>query len=178
MLRLCSRLKAPAKLLSGLAPVRAVTRCADCSTAASAPDACSWNNHQTYYRCTYPSQYATANHISHPRAVYLREVDILPNLDAWLAKTLDPAHLPATLDDLASAQQREEAPEALRDQIRDCSRQLAKYRAALDADGDPAVVGPWITETQARKLAAESRLRSLDSTQTARRVTREESAHS
>ncbi len=38
-------------------------------------------------------------------------------------------------------------------------RQLTQYRAALDAGSDPAVVGPWITETQARKLAAEARLR-------------------
>ena len=31
--------------------------------------------------------------------------------------------------------------------------------AALDSEADPAVVGQWITETQARKLAADARLR-------------------
>lgn len=44
----------------------------------------SWNNDQTYYRCTYPSQYALANQVHHPRAVYLREAEVLPELDAWL----------------------------------------------------------------------------------------------
>ena len=35
-------------------------------------------------------------------------------------------------------------------------RQLWSYRATLDAGGDPAVVSQWITETQAKKLAAEA----------------------
>ena len=43
----------------------------------------------------------------------------------------------------------------------------AKYRAALDAGSDPAVVGPWIAETQARKLAAEARLRAQPGTRPA-----------
>ncbi len=38
-------------------------------------------------------------------------------------------------------------------------RKLLSYRAALDAGGDPAVVGQWITETQAKKRATETRLR-------------------
>jgi len=37
--------------------------------------------------------------------------------------------------------------------------QLAQYRAALDGGGDPAVIGVWISETQAKKLAADARLR-------------------
>ena len=37
-------------------------------------------------------------------------------------------------------------------------RQLCSYRAALDAGGNPAVVSQWITENQAKKLAAEARL--------------------
>jgi len=32
------------------------------------------------------------------------------------------------------------------------ARQTSQYRAALDGVGDPAILGPWITETQARKL--------------------------
>jgi hypothetical protein len=54
--------------------------------------------------------------IRHPCAVYLREIEVVPEL-------------------------------------------TPQYRAALDAGTDPAVVGQWITETQARKLALETRLR-------------------
>jgi site-specific DNA recombinase len=114
--------------------------------------------------------------ISHPRTVYLRETEILPELDHWLTRTLDPAHLPATLDDLAAAQINQPAPEtaALIEEISGYARQLAQYRAALDQGGDPAVLGPWITETQARKLAAEARLRAVQGTSAApRRMTKE-----
>jgi len=70
------------------------------------------------------------------------------------------------------------SPEAvsLRDEIAQCERQLAQYRAALDAGGDPAIVGQWITETQARKLAAGARLRAQTSAAGAaqRRMSRED----
>jgi len=91
-----------------------------------------------------------------PRAVYLREAEILPELDSWLATSLDPARLPATIETLAASQDdaipRERV--SLREQIGSCDQKLAQYRAALDSGADPAVVGQWITETQARKLAA------------------------
>jgi hypothetical protein len=37
--------------------------------------------------------------------------------------------------------------------------EFAAYHAALDVGSDPAVIGSWITETQARKLAAQARQR-------------------
>jgi site-specific DNA recombinase len=135
----------------------------------------SWNNDQSYYRCTYPSEYARTNHIQHPRAVYLREADIVPELDVWLGSAFDPAHLPGTLDALAAAQVPEISPEtaSLRDEIAQYDRQLGRYRATLDSGGDPAVVGQWITETQARKLTAEIRLRAATGI-APQRMTREE----
>jgi site-specific DNA recombinase len=138
----------------------------------------SWNNNQTYYRCTFPTEYALANQIHHPRTVYLREAEILPELDTWLTQTLNPRHLPATLDALSTAQAIEPAPEetALREEIATCERQLAQYRAALDNNGDATVVGGWITETQARKLTAETRLRAHTTSPAPRRMTREEIA--
>jgi hypothetical protein len=139
----------------------------------------SWNNGQPYYRCTFPTEYAQANHIRHPRAVYLREAEVLPELDTWLTTTLHPTRLPATLDALAAAQHSEPSPEAasLREEITACDRQLDQYRATLDAGGDPAVVGQWITETQARKLSAETRLRACQATGPAPgRMTKEEIA--
>src|SRR5262249_20214365 len=99
--------------------------------------------------------------IRHRRPIYLREAEVAPELDTWLTTTLNPRHLPATLDALAAAQHSEPSPEAasLREEVAACDRQLDQYRATLDAGGDPGVVGQWITETQARKLTAETRLR-------------------
>jgi site-specific DNA recombinase len=121
----------------------------------------SWNNDQAYYRCTYPTEYARTNEINHPRVVYLREAEILPELDTWFARSLDLAHLPATLEDLAASQDEAIPHElvSLREEIGTCDQKLAQYRSALDSGADPAVVGQWITETQARKLAADARLR-------------------
>ena len=139
----------------------------------------SWNNDQAYYRCTFPYEYARTNDIDHPRVVYLREAEVLPELDAWLSRSLDPARLPATIEALAASQDdaipRELA--ALEDEIKDCGQKLAQYRKALDSGADPAVVGQWITETQARKLAADARLRAATGTRPApARMTKEQIA--
>jgi len=121
----------------------------------------SWNNDQAYYRCTYPNEYARTNHVYHPRVVYLREAEILPELDTWLSTSLDPVRLPATIEALAASQDNAIPRElvSLREVIGTCHQKLAQYRAALGSGADPAVVGQWITETQARKLAADARLR-------------------
>ena len=121
----------------------------------------SWNNDQSYYRCTYPSQYARTNDILHPRVVYLREAEVLPELDAWLATSLDPARLPTTIEALTASQDDAIPRElvSLREEIGTCDQKLTQYRAALDSGADPAVVDQWITETQARKLATDAPLR-------------------
>jgi len=99
--------------------------------------------------CARTSAYARTNRIRHPRAVYLREAEIVPDLDTWLTRALDPAHLPGTPDVLAAAQLAEPSPEAaaLSEEIAQYDRQLVQYRAALESGGDPAVIGAWISET-------------------------------
>jgi hypothetical protein len=57
-----------------------------------------WNNDQAYYRCRFPTQYALANQVDHPKTVYLREADVLSRLDTWLGQTFAPASLDATFD--------------------------------------------------------------------------------
>jgi site-specific DNA recombinase len=138
----------------------------------------SWNNQQIYYRCTFPAQYALASQVQHPRAVYLREADITPPLDKWFGGVFGPDRLPATIAQLAASQTDEPAPEIekLREQVAETERQLASYRAALDGGGDPAVIGAWITETQARKLAARSRLDTIAGARPARLTSEEISA--
>lgn len=60
-----------------------------------------WNNDQAYYLCRFPDEYAPANRITHPKNVYLREADVLSQVDDWLAELFAPANIDATLDVLA-----------------------------------------------------------------------------
>lgn len=50
-----------------------------------------------YYRCRYPNEYALANHVQHPRNVYLAERGIIPALDTWLIKAFAPHWLTDTI---------------------------------------------------------------------------------
>lgn len=45
--------------------------------------------------------------------------------------------------------------------VKDCRRRLDRYRAALEAGADPALVAGWIAEIQAARSAAEATLRHL-----------------
>jgi site-specific DNA recombinase len=125
-----------------------------------------WIRGEAYYRCRYPAEYATAVGYDHPRSVYLREADLLPRIDAWLGRLTDPDHLEATCQALAAAgdQQatRNAQRTAARQQLADCDRRLARYRAALEAGTDPAIVGQWIAEVTATRQAAEAALRQLE----------------
>jgi site-specific DNA recombinase len=49
-------------------------------------------------------------------------------------------------------------------QLAECDRKLGRYRAALEAGTDPAVVAEWIKQIQAERAAAQTRaqLRSVD----------------
>jgi hypothetical protein len=124
-----------------------------------------WVHGQAYYRCRYPAEYAAAAGFDHPRSVNLREADLLPELDAWLARLTDPDHLQTTCEAIAAAGN---ASTALADEraaarrvLADCDRRLGRYRAALEAGTDPGVVGQWITEVTATRQAAEVTLHSL-----------------
>lgn len=51
----------------------------------------SWNNGRPHYRCKFPTEYAVANKIDHPRTVYVREDQILDELDPG---SVGSSHLP------------------------------------------------------------------------------------
>jgi site-specific DNA recombinase len=118
-----------------------------------------WNHDAPHYRCRYPSEYALANAIVHPRTIYLREAAILPSLDHWLEQLFDHQHLDATCQTLAAATEPSTtttaAADAARRTLHDCDRRLVRYRAALDAGADPTLVTAWIAETQAERASAE-----------------------
>jgi site-specific DNA recombinase len=111
------------------------------------------------YRCRYPTEYALANQIDHPRTVYVRQDPIIEALDRWLAQLFDPEHLDDTCTRLATASGPSEADEAAVDAARrtiaDCDQRLRRYRAALEQGADPAVVAAWIADVQGERLVAE-----------------------
>jgi site-specific DNA recombinase len=126
-----------------------------------------WNNDQAYYLCRFPAEYALANKVDHPRNVYLREADVLGHVDGWLGELFGPAGIDETLSQLAerAAQPNDPAAlaraEAARARIAEYDAEISQYRASLKAGGDPAVVGPWIAETQAKKVAAQAEIRAV-----------------
>ncbi|MFC7279102.1 recombinase family protein [Paractinoplanes rhizophilus] len=111
-----------------------------------------------YYRCRYPQEYALSTKIEHPRTVILREDLLIRPLDTWLVQEFSPLQRRHTVAKLISQAQLEAPVPAaavpLGPTVAECDAKLARYRAALEAGADPAVVAGWIAETQAaRKLA-------------------------
>ena len=125
----------------------------------------SWNNGKPHYRCVYPDQYALANHVHHPRSVYVREELIVPHLDHWLARAFTPSRLPTTIAALTAAQDDETtiAHDASLDRARrtiaDCDAKLERYRLALEAGTDPTLVARWTAKANTERAAAQARLR-------------------
>ncbi|WP_322753844.1 recombinase family protein [Frankia sp. Cas3] len=114
-----------------------------------------WNHGHAHYRCRYPQEYAAANHIDHPLAVYLREDAVTPALDTWLATAFAPSHIEATMTALEDTQpDKPHTADPLRQAIADSDRKLARHRAALEAGADPVIVTGWIAEVQAERATA------------------------
>jgi hypothetical protein len=103
-----------------------------------------WINAAPYYRCRFPAEYALASKISHPRNVYLRQDAFDAQVNTWLAAAFAPARLSDTIDQIVAGQQAHAdraAAQAAMAKIEDASVKMARYRAALDADGDPEEIG-------------------------------------
>jgi len=75
--------------------------------------------------------------------VYLREDALTDPLDTWLASAFAPDHIAQTITAMADAQPLNHSPTtgtAAQAIITECDAKLERYRAALDAGADPAVV--------------------------------------
>ncbi|GFJ93414.1 hypothetical protein Prum_070560 [Phytohabitans rumicis] len=121
-----------------------------------------YSHDAAYYRCRYPAEYALANHVQHPRNVYLREQDLLPLLDEWLAQAFAPQRVADTVRELHTAQPRQAVQvKPVEDDtaavIAACDEKLARYRAIAEASGDPATIAGWIAEVNAERAAALAR---------------------
>jgi site-specific DNA recombinase len=125
-----------------------------------------WINDAPYYRCRFPAEYALASKIRHPRNVYLRQDAFDAQINGWLATVFAPGRVEATIDQMTAAQEASADPaaaEAATARIAEANLKMARYRAALDAGGDPAEIGAWISETKAARLTAEAELRQATS---------------
>ena len=131
--------------------LRGLIRCGVCGRKMQG----SWNNGRPHYRCTFLSEYGAKNKVNHPISVYLREEQLLPQLDAWLSRKFDPIALSATVRELEAAQADEpKTDEAAQREIAECDAKLRQHRAALEAGADPVLVTSWMNETQAKRAAA------------------------
>jgi len=108
-----------------------------------------------YYRCRFPLEYSPGNH---PRNVIMREELLIRPLNAWLAQEFGPAqrrHTVAKLVEQVTAGVPTEPAVPAGPTVVECDAKLARYRAALEARADPAVVANWITETQTERQCAQ-----------------------
>jgi hypothetical protein len=121
-------------------------------------------NGYVYYRCRFAAEYAVANKISHPRNILIREAELVPALDEWLASQFEPDRVDATIDILTAAQddpaEKQHALVQARQILQECQAKMARYQAAIDAGADIQEVSRWINATKAERLAAEAMLRS------------------
>jgi len=111
-------------------------------------------------------QYALANHVHHPRSLYLREHAITPALDAWLATAFAPHHLTDTIHALHHSQDDDErqnlAAQQAHQAIAEANTKLARYRAALESGTDPALIAQWTAEVNATKATTHATLRATN----------------
>ncbi|HEY0937886.1 MAG TPA: zinc ribbon domain-containing protein [Trebonia sp.] len=138
-----------------------------------------WNNDQAYYRCRFLAEYTLANKVSYPKNVYFREGDVLGQVDGWLTELFPADGIDATVDQIAGQTEGLADPatatraEAARERATTFDGQLKGCRASIDAGGDPAVISPWVAETQAKKVAAQAEIRAVTGR---RRMSRDEIA--
>jgi DNA invertase Pin-like site-specific DNA recombinase len=115
-----------------------------------------------YYRCRYPSEYALANRIDHPKNVFMREDQAIGPIDRWIASAFDPAHRDQTIKRLAR-QLNPTTPPAVprqrhdRDIAAEFATKIARYQQALDAGASPAVVTAWIAQAEQQRDQALAR---------------------
>jgi site-specific DNA recombinase len=141
-----------------LAGTRFAASCA--AVSASRKMQGSWNNGKPHYRCTFLSQYAAKNKVSHPTSVDLREEQLLPEIDAWLSRKFDAVAFTSAVREFEAAHPGEPEPdEEAQQEIAECDAKLRQHRAALEAGADPVLVTSWMKETQARRALAAARLK-------------------
>jgi site-specific DNA recombinase len=109
-----------------------------------------------YYRCRYPSDYALANRVDHPKNVIMREDLATGPIDHWLASVFDPSLRERTIELLVRQIGGEVWPAVPghrkpHDIATDFDKKIARYKQALDEGASPAVVATWIAEAEQQR---------------------------
>lgn len=119
-----------------------------------------------YYRCKASRDYVRQHHIEHPPALYLREDAISEPIGRLLQKELGQRNLSSTLKALvqaqhrlATAQDKRQDDQQLRQTVEECEEKLKQYRAALEAGADAMMVASWMKEVTTIKANAETLLK-------------------
>jgi len=115
-----------------------------------------------YYRCRYPSDYALANRVDHPKNVLMREDLATGPIDHWLASAFGPSNRERTIETLARQISQPKRPaiprqRAASDITAEFDAKIARYKQALDEGASPAVVTAWITEAEQQRAEALAR---------------------
>jgi site-specific DNA recombinase len=138
--------------------LRGLVRCGVCGRRMQG----SWNHGRAHYRYKLPTEYALADKVDHPRTVYLREDDVVPRLDEWIASLFDPANLNDTVATLLAAQDPTDEDvaraEAARRKLDDVEGRIDRLVAAIEAGSPTDMVGPRLQELRAAKLSTEQEL--------------------
>jgi site-specific DNA recombinase len=128
----------------------------------------SWRQTRAYYQCRLadPAEYARSRELEadHPRSAYVREDQITTQIDAWLAELFDPDHIEHTIAELTQPAADDALPpraEVLRRTITQMDQKLARYRDALEAGTNPALIATWTAEVESARAAAETELAGL-----------------
>ena len=99
--------------------------------------------------------------------MYLREAEILDEVDGWLGTEFGSDRLEHVI--AAMAEQAIDPNEAalihLRKRLAKCDRKLNQYRSALDAGGDPIEISSWINETKNERARLEGELKAVPAAQ-------------
>ena len=116
------------------------------------------------YRCRVKDEYPG---IDHPRSLSVREDQLLPTIDRWLAQLFDDDHIGDTLTSLSQVESSDinnaEEIEARR-AIKQCDKRIANFETALGVTDDVDTIAGFarqIERTRAERKGAEVRLRRL-----------------
>jgi len=91
----------------------------------------------------------------------VREDEVLPELDAWLAGQFAPHRIEQAIDEMTFAQDSTGHQQMITEAhqaIRECETKMARYCAALDVGGDVGEITSWINAAKAERLQAEATL--------------------
>jgi len=130
-----------------------------------------WRHNRAFYRCRLadPAEYARTPDldVEHPRNAYVREDRITCHIDGWLARLFDLEHIErTTMADLAvvgsSEDHDDSRAELARGRVANDDAKISRYKVALEAGTDPALVAQWVSEAQAARTAAVAELARME----------------